>query len=216
MNYRLVLWDFDGTLADTLRNAVEIYNRIAPRHKALPMTDPEEMRGLTTRELIKRHRIRCHRFPFLIREFLAEQSRTMPEVKLYDGIEEAVETLTSAGVRQGIVSSNSEANIRACLQQNQVEEHFEFAVGMRRLFGKKRGLRQALKLAGLSAGEVLYVGDETRDILAARQIAIRIASVTWGVHSQSLLKEHRPDYLITTPKQLMEVVVPPEAVASVD
>ncbi len=94
MTYRLVLWDFDGTLADTLRSAVEIYNRIAPKYHALPMTNPEAMRGMTAAELVRRHNIRCHRFPFLIREFLAEQGRTMTEVQLHPGIIETLEALS--------------------------------------------------------------------------------------------------------------------------
>ncbi len=206
MNYRLVLWDFDGTLADTLRMAVAIYNRIAPKHHALPMTDPEAMRELTTREILRRHNVRCHRFPFLIREFLAEQSRTMPQTRLHAGIKETLESLTSAGLRHGIVSSNSEANIRVCLEENGVQNQFEFVVGIGRLFGKKRGLKQALKLAKLSPQEVLYVGDETRDIRAAHQVRMPIAVVTWGVNSQSLLVEHHPEHILTTPQDLLAIV----------
>lgn len=210
MNDRLVLWDFDGTLADTLPFAVAIYNRIAPRHKALPMTNPEELRGLTMRQLMKLHRIRWYRFPALLREFLAEQNRTINEVKLYPGISETIKALTGAGVRQGIVSSNSESNIRVCLEQNGVEDQFEFVVGTRRLFGKKRALRHALKRAGLSPEDGLYVGDEVRDILAARQIRMPIACVTWGVNSLSLLESYSPDYLITKPELLLPLFPIPE------
>lgn len=206
MTYRLVLWDFDGTLADTLRTAVEIYNRIAPKYHALPMTDPEAMRGLTAAELVRRHNIRCHRFPFLIREFLAEQSRTMTEVRLHEGIAETLESLTRSGIRHAIVSSNSEVNIRLFLEHHAIGHHFEFVVGVRRLFGKRRGLKNALRLAKLAANEVLYVGDETRDIRAAHQLQMPIASVTWGVNSSTLLAEHGPEYLIATPEELLPIV----------
>jgi phosphoglycolate phosphatase len=206
MNYRLVLWDFDGTLADTLRSAVEIYNRIAPRYSALPMTNPEALRGLTMRELLRLHNIRCHRFPFLLREFLAEQGRTMSEVQLHEGITETLEALAQSGVRHAIVSSNSEANIRICLEQHRVGHHFEFVVGIRRLFGKKRGLKQALKLAGLLPCEVLYVGDEARDIQAAHQVRMPIACVTWGINSQDLLEQYLPQHIIATPQELVAIV----------
>ncbi len=206
MTYRLVLWDFDGTLADTLRMAVEIYNRIAPRHKALPMTDPEALRGLPMRELLRRHNIRCHRVPFLMREFLAEQNRTMIQAALHEGIPETLAALAQAGIRQGIVSSNSETNIRTCLRHNGVEESFEFIVGIGRLFGKKKTLKQSLKLAKLSANEVLYVGDETRDIRAAHQVRMPIASVTWGVNSEALLREFGPEYVITEAQDLLEIL----------
>lgn len=208
MTYRLVLWDFDGTLADTLRTAVEIYNRIAPKYHALPLTNPEAMRGLTAAELVRRHNIRCHRFPFLIREFLTEQARTMTEVKLCEGIAETLDSLTGSGVRHAIVSSNSESNIRLFLEHHAVGHHFEFVVGVRRLFGKKRGLKNALRLAKLPAGDVLYVGDETRDIRAAHAIRMPIACVTWGVNSSVLLAEHGPEYLIATPQELLTIMQP--------
>ncbi len=206
MNYRLVLWDFDGTLADSLKLALEIYNRIAPKYKALPTYDPDSLRGLPAREIMKRHNVRCHRFPFLIREFLIEQRRRISEVGLHEGIAETLESITKAGLRQAIVSSNSEQNIRACLEQHGVLEHFEFVIGMRRLFGKKRGIKKALKLAGLTAGEVLYVGDETRDIRAAHQMRVPIASVTWGINTKELLEESHPEHLITQPDQLLPIL----------
>jgi phosphoglycolate phosphatase len=216
MNYRLVLWDFDGTIADTLKSAVEIYNRLAPKYYALPMTDPESLRGLTAAELVRRHNIRCHRFPFLIREFLAEQARTMTEVGLHEGIAETLESLTGSGVRHAIASSNSESNIRSFLKHHAVGHHFEFVVGIRRLFGKRRGLKNALRLSKLAPGEVLYVGDETRDIRAAHQIKMPIASVTWGANSSSLLAEHGPEYLITAPEELLTIVRPLDKSPDVD
>jgi phosphoglycolate phosphatase len=208
MAYRLVLWDFDGTLADTLRSALDIYNRIASKYHALPVTDPEAMRSLTAAELIRKHNIRCHRFPSLVREFLAEQSRTMTEVPLHAGIAETLQSLANLGIRHAIVSSNSEANIRLCLEHHRVAHHFEFVVGVRRIFGKGRGLKRALKFANLPASDVLYVGDEARDIVAAHLLHIPIASVTWGMNSRSLLAEYGPEYLIETPKELVPIVEP--------
>ncbi|MCA9068808.1 MAG: HAD-IA family hydrolase, partial [Planctomycetaceae bacterium] len=130
------------------------------------------------------------------------------------GILETVDALTKAGVRQGIVSSNSEANIRVCLENNRVEKHFEFVVGIRRVFGKRRALKQALKRAGLSPQEALYVGDEVRDIHAARRINLPIACVTWGVNSPSLLESQTPEHLITEPQQLLQLFGTPQVTTS--
>ncbi len=180
------------------------------------MTNPESLRGLPMRELLRRHNIRCHRVPFLIREFLAEQSRTIAEARLHEGVPETLAALSKARVRHGIVSSNSEANIRACLEQNAVDEYFEFVVGMGRLFGKKKALKQALRLARLRADEVLYVGDETRDVRAAHQVRMPIACVTWGVNSEALLREFAPEHIIADPQDLLGILrIPSPAPPSV-
>jgi phosphoglycolate phosphatase len=53
---------------------------------------------------------------------------------------------------------------------------------------------------------VIYVGDETRDIEAARKIQIQVIAVSWGFNSREVLAEQKPDFLISHPSQLIEVV----------
>ena len=103
----------------------------------------------------------------------------------------------------GIVSSNSEANIRTCLRSNNVEQWFEFVVGYSRLLGKQRVLRRVLRQTGLECRDVLYVGDEVRDIVAAQHAGVDVAAVTWGINSQGILAEHTPTYLIDRPEELL-------------
>jgi phosphoglycolate phosphatase len=102
----------------------------------------------------------------------------------------------------GILSSNSSDNIQACLRANQADKIFAPVVGHRRLLGKGRALRRFLRSQCLPKGDVLYVGDEVRDIEAARQAGVDVAAVAWGANTRELLLNHRPDYLIESPGQL--------------
>ena len=85
-----------------------------------------------------------------------------------------------------ILSSNARENIVACLRANGVAGLFETVLGYRRLFGKGDGIRRFLK-GRIKPGErAVYVGDEVRDIVAARKAGVEVAAVTWGYnHSQA-------------------------------
>ena len=61
MKYQLVLWDFDGTLADTLPLALSIYNRMAAERNFKPIDDPHAVRDMGMREFLKSHGARARR-----------------------------------------------------------------------------------------------------------------------------------------------------------
>jgi phosphoglycolate phosphatase len=92
------------------------------------------------------------------------------------------------------------------LQANGVARHFESVIGYRRIFGKGEGIRRFLKMQALAGERVVYVGDEVRDIVAARKAGVGVASVTWGYNTRELLTKHSPDYVIERPEQLLTLL----------
>ncbi|MFZ1324135.1 MAG: HAD hydrolase-like protein, partial [Candidatus Saccharimonadales bacterium] len=58
---------------------------------------------------------------------------------------------------------------------------------------------------GLKRKDTVYIGDETRDIQAARMAFIRAVSVTWGFNTRRILEKQRPAYLIDTPEELLSI-----------
>ena len=206
MGYRLFLWDFDGTLADTLGRLLRIYNGLAARHGFRSVEDPEAVRGLTLPAFLRSHGIPLGKLPSLVREVLAAQKDGMAAVRLFPALPRVLHNVCQAGRRMGVLSSNAEGNIRACLCANAVEGLFESVVGYRRLFGKGRAIRRFLTGQDMAADEVVYVGDEVRDIEAARQAGVKVAAVTWGLHTRQLLDGHAPDHLLERPEQLLELL----------
>jgi phosphoglycolate phosphatase-like HAD superfamily hydrolase len=63
-----------------------------------------------------------------------------------------------------------------------------------------------MKINNLSSEEVIYVGDETRDIEASKKINIKVIAVSWGFNSGEVLAKHNPDFLIHKPSELIEVL----------
>lgn len=203
MGYSLVLWDFDGTLADTLSLGMEVYNEIAERHHFVKLSDPSALREMKLRDALKFLGIPLWRVPGLVHEIIGQQKDRMPQVRLYPGIDVVLKQLQQEGLSLGIVSSNSEQNVRLCLAANGCEQYFKWIIGQSKLFGKHRALRLTMARQAVSREEVVYVGDEVRDIAAAQRLGIAVAAVTWGFNAESLLACHQPTYLITEPSQLL-------------
>ncbi len=201
--YELVLWDFDGTIVDTLAHAARIYNQFAEQYDYQPIDDPHRVRGLTLTEFLKRHRVPAWRVPFLFQRFLSELQSNLDGVRTYSGIAETIQAIKSTGIRQCVVSSNSEANISQCLKQEQLQHQFESIVGYSRLFGKENAIRKAARAASVDLDRTLYVGDEVRDIEAGLKAGVDVVSVTWGLNNRSLLGKHQPRFLIDRPEQIL-------------
>ena len=206
MKYELVIWDFDGTLADTVYQGVQVYNTLAEQYGFEPLVETEQARDMTLRQFLAVHRIPIFRTPRLMKEFLGQLRGVMANVQLYPNLNQTLETLREAGCRLGIVSSNAEENIRSCLAANHAEELFEFVIGYKRLFGKERAIRRALSRARCPVGSALYIRDEVRDLEAAGKVGIDIAAVGWGLNSEKVLREHRPTYFVESVDQLHDVV----------
>ena len=204
MRYALVLWDFDGTLADTLPGLLRIFNELAPELGFAPITDVQAIRDTTPTQFFKAHGIPLWKLLALRHAIVARQKSHMASIRLYPGVPDVLERLGGSGCRMGIVSSNAEDNIRTCLRANGVEPSFEFIVGHSRLLGKQRALRRVLRQTALRSRDVLYVGDEVRDIAAAQDVGMDVAAVTWGMNSRSLLAQHSPTQLIDGPEQLLD------------
>ncbi len=201
--YEFVLWDFDGTLADSLGHALCVYNQLADTHGFKPVDDQEQVRGMTSHQFLKQHGIPARKIPMLFRVFLTEIRDKLDQIPVHRGIIDCVTELAAAGVRQAIVSSNDETNIRTWLSHHDIEGHFESVVGYTRLFGKENPIRRQVNAVKIPPQQVIYVGDEVRDIEAGRKAGIEVAAVTWGLNSGSLLQRYRPTLLVEEPKELL-------------
>ncbi|MBY0588029.1 HAD-IA family hydrolase [bacterium] len=202
--YELIVFDFDGTIADSLHQGLAHYNSLASQYGFLPVTDITAARAMKTKAFFRAHKIPLRRLPRLYKEFTRLQQDHMPSVRLYEGMSEAI-ALLKQRYRVGILSSNSEENIRRCLRANGVEHHFSFVLSHSSVFGKHKSMRKVLKVEKLSKEKVVYVGDELRDMKAAAKIKIDACAVTWGIHAENVLLQEGPRFIARQPSDLLRV-----------
>ncbi len=204
MHYPLIVFDFDGTLADSWASAVQIFQRIGPGLGLKPIADLEAARSLPTRELLKAIGVSFWKLPKVVRAYQAAAAEDAHLLKLFPAWPGVLAELVARGHRLGILSSNGEAAIRSCLRANSVEDHFAFVIGYPKLFGKSKALRRILKQERIDRGQVLYVGDEMRDVEAAKKAKVAVAAVSWGFHAEALLRSGGPDAMLVEPRELIE------------
>jgi phosphoglycolate phosphatase len=188
---RLVIFDFDGTLSDSFRTV-----------------QPDEvdmLRNKSSRDVIAFLGISRWKLPLIARHVRRLVGRNAHQIELFPGTPDLLEQIAATGVKIALVTSNAEANVRKILGPEHAARIDCFACGSS-LFGKAPKFRRVLKKMGVKPGEVLAVGDETRDIDAAREVGMRAGSVLWGYAAEELLIAMRPDVLFRTPQDIIEHV----------
>ena len=209
MERRVALFDFDGTLADSFGWFAETLRTLSPRYRLTPLDDAQmaALRGLEARAILRRLGISWWKLPLLTRDMRRRMQRDIARIRLFPGIPEALAQLAGDGWRLGIVSSNSEANIRSVL--GPCAAHFALFECGASIFGKPAKLEAALARLGATAAEACYVGDELRDAEAARTLGLRFVGVTWGYTSPAALGAAHGAILCDSPHFLPSCLSPP-------
>lgn len=203
-----IIFDFDGTIADSFDTILAVTNRLAVEFGYDPASPSEikNLQNLSSREILKQSRIPLYKLPYLLRRLKREMQHEIQHIQPFPGILEALDCLHKQGYALGILTSNTEENVSFFLEIHGVSDLFLFVHSSVSLFGKSRHINQLLRAYSLSQNAVIYVGDETRDIEAAHQSNVKIVSVGWGFNSVQALKEAKPDCLIREPEELIGAI----------
>jgi HAD superfamily hydrolase (TIGR01549 family) len=200
---QLLLFDFDGTLADSFSMVVSIYNALAEKHQ-YPIITPQkqqELRGVSGLDVIKQLPIAKVKLPLLYAQGKKEFERQIEHIKPFPELSHVLHTLSET-YTLGIVTSNTPATVKKFLLNHQMD-YFDFIYSDGSLFGKGKIITDVLTKYHYSKDAVMYIGDEVRDIEAGKSAGVATASVTWGFNTKELLISHQPDFLVTTPKELL-------------
>lgn len=205
---RLVIFDFDGTLSDSGQWFLGILDHLAQRYRfrTVEPHEVETLRGWPTRDVIRHLGIPAWKLPFIARYTRTLFALHTHEVSLFDGITEMLAALDHAGIRLALVSSNAEINARRILGPENARRIAIWECASS-LYGKAPRFRRVLRRAGVAPGEVLAIGDETRDIEAARRCGIRAGAVGWGYAHPSALSALAPDISFASPSAVTDLLV---------
>ncbi|KJH73338.1 HAD-IA family hydrolase [Aliterella atlantica] len=208
MKQRIIIFDFDGTIADSLDTLVNISNRLAKQlgYKQTSQSELAQLKNLTSREIIKQSGISIFKVPFLLRKVKAEMSSEIKTLSLFPGMRETLIDLESMGHKLVIISSNSKSNILAFLEHNNLESIFYYVYSGTTVFGKDKVINKFIRQENINVADVIYVGDETRDIESAKKSKVVAIAVSWGFNTKEALAKENPDFLIEQPQELLSVV----------
>lgn len=200
-----VIFDFDGTIADGLPVIIELAQEMVPGFD-LSKDEIEKLRNMSARQVIKYSGIPYWKLLRMLVKGKKVFAQRIAEVTFFTGMPEVIEQLYKDGYQLSIVSSNSESTIRTMLKRNKIDEYITVIYGNLGLFSKSRAFKKVLKKQRADKTNTICVGDEVRDIEAAKKTGLPIASVTWGFNGKEILTKTKPTYLVDTPKQLLKVL----------
>ena len=202
-----LIFDFDGTLADTLSAIIRIANGHAREYHVTPLgeKDVENLRGMSNIEILKKYHIPFVKLPTLILRTQKELLQRIDQVELFPGIRDLILSLKRRSFGLGILTSNSRENVQKLLRARDLDV-FDFIHAESNFFGKTRALQHLLQKRGLREDGVIYIGDETRDIEACQRAGIAVIAVTWGFHRRDVLRAKNPTYLVDSAVEIENIV----------
>jgi phosphoglycolate phosphatase-like HAD superfamily hydrolase len=207
MAYRTIIFDFDGTLANTLEESRKIFNDLAEHYdlKAVSAEELPALRHLSIKQLISKLGIPKRKVPAIIAKGTALMRGNIVRLPLIEGMGEILPTLRARSDSFGVLTSNAPTNVDLFLRAHGLRGLFNFISSTSKLTGKAKHLRAIRKTFSLKSEEMLYVGDEIRDIKASKKAGIPVAAVTWGFNSPEVLAAEKPDHLLSSADELLDL-----------
>jgi len=207
---KLLIFDFDGTIADTFNLGFEILNVLAPEFKfrALKESELEEARDMRLLELLKFLKIKPSKMSKIARRAAEELSARIRDVQPLPDVMPVIRELSSRGFQLGILTSNSPENVGIFLKNHDFNI-FDFVRSSSKLMGKAREIKSIRKILRVDRSDILLIGDECRDIEAAHKAGVAIAAVAGGYNSRTALERTKPQFLLERPEELLKLLKAP-------
>ncbi len=202
-----VIFDLDGTLVDSLETFIKIGNQIAKKYgyESLNEQQVKELLKLPMKKRIESVKIPIFKLPKMGREAMKTYNLYASQDKPIEGVKEMLVYLHQNGYKLNIISSNSLHNIHTFLKANEIEL-FDNIHSSKGLFAKHITIGKLISKLNVRKEEVIYVGDEQRDVEACKKIGIKVISVLWGYDSLELLEKVKPDFIVSNPNEIIEII----------
>jgi len=199
---RTIIFDFDGTIADSFATLLGVFEDIVHRRQKLTPEEVEQLRSKKLREVIKYLKIKKWQIPGLLIKAKRAISLKIPGIKPFDGMTEVLQKLHEEGYQMFILSTNSSANVSKFLKINGLDSYFIKIYGDIGLRSKASALKKVLNKEKLTATQSLYIGDEVRDVEASDKVGIKVIAVGWGFNHPDVLRRANPTALANRPSEL--------------
>lgn len=197
-----IIFDFDGTLADTFPIVLKNMDKVCRELGIQGVKYTPELKDLGARELIKKFGIRLWKVPKFVKKAKSMIKADLLQARIFKGIKPVLKELKKH-YKIGILTSNDEGVVQSILDREGIKVNFIYTD--KSLFGKHKKLKRLMKAFKLKKDEIVYVGDEVRDAQACKKAGVPIMAVTWGYNSRTALAKETKN-LINKPEELLRLV----------
>lgn len=203
---KAAVFDFDGTIADSEKLIIDMYDYLASKNNR-PKVDEatiKKLRDGTPREAIKWAGIKIWQIPGLLKMARVEYEKHSSSVKIFAGMEKVISEV-SKEYDVYILSTNSNKLVKSILEQNNFKPEMKI-LKRSSFFGKAKILKKLLKQKRYIAAESWKIGDEFKDIDAGNKANMQTIGVTWGLQSEKGLSRANPSFIVNSPKDLLKLL----------
>jgi phosphoglycolate phosphatase len=204
---KLIIFDFDGTIADTLSAVVEIALKLNDKLRLFKKEEIniEDFRNMSSRDFINKLSMPKYKLIYYFWEGRRMFGSKIKSVQVFPGIKEVLENFHKAGIKLAVVTINSKSNVRRFLENNNIN-YFDIIASPLFFFNKAKEIKKVMERLNIKPEDTVYVGDETRDIECAQKAGVKSVAVTWGYHFRDLLARFKPNYMADTPEELLGLI----------
>lgn len=212
MKYKLAIFDFDGTLADSLPWAASVVNEFADQYgfQRIDPNDHEQLRNFEAKQLMQHLGVKMWKVPQMAIHVRRRMSEEIERIPMFPGVGEMLRQLVQAGMILAVVSSNSEANVRRVLGPQNAALIRDFDCGAA-VFGKASKLKAVFRRCQVEPNQAILIGDEIRDAVAARKVKMAFGAVSWGYTNPDALRTQQPEEFFTTVEEIAARLAQPAA-----
>lgn len=207
LKYQLVIFDFDGTLADSMPwlysmidHLVEKFNFDQPSK-----FDLESLRTSHAREVMKKYNVSFWKMLRMSQYVQKHMKKDIHQIQLFPEMEAVLKDLHELGVQLALVTSNSLHNVQQVLGPEICSLFDQYECGVS-IFGKTSKFKKVLKKTKTSPDQALCIGDEIRDMEAAHQAGIAFGAVSWGYTLPEVLSRGLPQEIFGSVTDISRVV----------
>ena len=212
--YDTIIFDFDGTLLDTLKDLMISVNFVLDKYD-FPFRNIDEIRRFVGNgvarliELAIPEGLNNPKYEECLVDFRNHYSVNMQNnTDSYEGINEILEQLSKEGYKIGVASNKFDEALKE-LNKVYFGEYIKVAIGQSEKIRKKPApdiVFKVLEELGSTVDKAIYVGDSEVDVKTAKNSGLICVGVTWGFRDKEVLEREGADYIIDRPKQLLKII----------
>ena len=194
MKYRLAIFDFDGTLADSFPFFIRVFNQLAEQHgfKKVDLDLVPTYRQYNARQIMEQVGMPAWKLPFVVKSFTSLMKQHAASISLFEDVDDLLRYLADRDVTLAVVSSNSYDNVCQILGPANTKLISQFECGVS-IFGKPARIQKVIKKTGIPCHEAISIGDQVADLEAARKEKVAFGAVSWGYGAIESLRAHLPE-----------------------
>ena len=206
-NKKTIIFDFDGTLADTFEHLLDVIDAYSGDF-GVELADKkmlDELRQLSARELFKKFHIPFFLIPFIVNKIQKSMGERIDDIYPFYDVVDAIKKVRNK-YNIGLLSTNSLQNLNKFLEKENIKDIFDFVLSEKNVFGKDKPINSIILQNGINKMNIIYIGDEIRDVEACRKVGIEIISVGWGFNSEKILRKINEKNFVSDANQMISKI----------